>query len=143
MYCVQWTFPVLLITKHVNPILMRTYIIFIVLYLIGCLLEQKPYTVCFLAFWLLSFSLLSVVKERRGTVCSEDYNCDTITCDYGWIHDHGIRFHRLIVIDFWYYNDNMLLQWEDWVVHGVVSSFILAQCRPPLFHCKYINNDNL
>ncbi|XP_043469709.1 bladder cancer-associated protein [Leptopilina heterotoma] len=46
MYCIQWLIPVLLIPKPVNPALLQTHVMFMVLYLIGFFLEQKPCTMC-------------------------------------------------------------------------------------------------
>lgn len=50
MYCLQWLIPVLLIPKPVNPALVNTHVMFMVLYLIGFFLERKPCTVCSVVF---------------------------------------------------------------------------------------------
>ncbi|XP_011565139.1 bladder cancer-associated protein [Plutella xylostella] len=50
MYCLQWLIPVLLIPKPVNPALVNTQVMFMVLYLIGFFLERKPCTVCSFVF---------------------------------------------------------------------------------------------
>lgn len=50
MYCLQWLIPVLLIPKPLNPALVQTHVMFMVLYLIGFFLERKPCTLCSLVF---------------------------------------------------------------------------------------------
>ncbi|XP_024947637.1 bladder cancer-associated protein-like [Cephus cinctus] len=50
MYCLQWLIPVLLIPKPVNPALLQTHVMFMVLYLIGFFLERKPCTICSIVF---------------------------------------------------------------------------------------------
>ncbi|XP_065162617.1 bladder cancer-associated protein [Atheta coriaria] len=50
MYCLQWLIPVLLIPKPINPAMVHTHVMFMVLYLIGFFLERKPCTICSLVF---------------------------------------------------------------------------------------------
>ncbi|XP_044011303.1 bladder cancer-associated protein [Aphidius gifuensis] len=50
MYCLQLLIPVLLIPKPVNPALIQTHVMFMVLYLIGFFLERKPCIICSMVF---------------------------------------------------------------------------------------------
>ncbi|KAL0271562.1 UNVERIFIED_CONTAM: hypothetical protein PYX00_008618 [Menopon gallinae] len=50
MYCLQWLIPVLLIPRPVNPALVQTHVMFMLLYLLGFFLERKPCTICSVVF---------------------------------------------------------------------------------------------
>ncbi|XP_014218809.1 bladder cancer-associated protein [Nasonia vitripennis] len=80
MYCVQWLIPVLLIPKPVNPALLQTHVMFMVLYLIGFFLERKPCTVCSLVFLATVFL---ICYSGIGNCLFWSNNCDTVRCDNG------------------------------------------------------------
>lgn len=81
MYCLQWLIPVLLIPKPVNPALIHTHVMFMVLYLIGFFLERKPCTICSLVFLAAVFL---ICYSGVGNCLLWGSNCDTIRCDNGW-----------------------------------------------------------
>ncbi|OXU22390.1 hypothetical protein TSAR_005082 [Trichomalopsis sarcophagae] len=76
MYCVQWLIPVLLIPKPVNPALLQTHVMFMVLYLIGFFLERKPCTVCSLVFLATVFL---ICYSGIGNCLFWSNNCDTFS----------------------------------------------------------------
>ncbi|CAL7942976.1 unnamed protein product [Xylocopa violacea] len=78
MYCLQWLIPVLLIPKPVNPALLQTHVMFMVLYLIGFFLERKPCTVCSLVFLVAVFL---ICYSGIGNCLLWSTNCDTVRCD--------------------------------------------------------------
>jgi hypothetical protein len=50
MYCLQWLIPVLLLPKPVNPAFLYNHAMFVVLYLVGFVLERRPCAICSLVF---------------------------------------------------------------------------------------------
>ncbi|PSN40208.1 Bladder cancer-associated protein A [Blattella germanica] len=74
MYCLQWLIPVLLIPKPVNPALLHTHVMFMVLYLIGFFLERKPCTICSLVFLAAVFL---ICYSGAGNCLLWSSNCDT------------------------------------------------------------------
>jgi len=81
MYCLQWLIPVLLIPKPVNPALLHTHVMFMVLYLIGFFLERKPCTICSLVFLAAVFL---ICYSGGGNCLLWSSNCDTVRCENGW-----------------------------------------------------------
>ena len=81
MYCLQWLIPVLLIPKPVNPALLHTHVMFMVLYLIGFFLERKPCTICSLVFLAAVFL---ICYSGVGNCLLWSSNCDTVRCENGW-----------------------------------------------------------
>ncbi|XP_078038358.1 BLCAP apoptosis inducing factor bc10 [Augochlora pura] len=78
MYCLQWLIPLLLIPKPVNPTLLQTHAMFVMLYLIGFFLERKPCTICSLAFFA---AVLLICYGGIGNCPLWSTNCDTVRCD--------------------------------------------------------------
>jgi len=50
MYCLQWLIPVLLLPKPVNPAFLYNHAMFVILYLLGFVLERRPCAICSLVF---------------------------------------------------------------------------------------------
>lgn len=50
MYCLQWLIPVLLLPKPINPAFLYNHAMFVVLYLVGFVLERRPCAICSLVF---------------------------------------------------------------------------------------------
>jgi len=50
MYCLQWLIPVLLLPKPVNPAFLYNHAMFVILYLVGFVLERRPCAICSLVF---------------------------------------------------------------------------------------------
>jgi len=74
MYCLQWLIPVLLIPKPLPLGLIHNHVVFLLVYLAGFFLEQKPCTVCSLVF----FATVVVL-------CYSGFgNCLFWTCQDGW-----------------------------------------------------------
>ncbi|KAH9516756.1 BLCAP apoptosis inducing factor bc10 [Dermatophagoides farinae] len=63
MYCLQWLIPVLLIPKPTNSFHLQNHIMFIILYMISCLLERKTCMICLLLFAIMAFILCSPTIE--------------------------------------------------------------------------------
>ncbi|XP_073968949.1 BLCAP apoptosis inducing factor bc10 [Rhodnius prolixus] len=78
MYCLQWLIPVLLIPKPVNPTLLQTHVMFMVLYLTGFFIERRPCTICSLVF--LSAVFL-ICYSGLGSCIFWSNNCDNVRCD--------------------------------------------------------------
>lgn len=85
MYCLQWLIPVLLIPKPTNATLLQNHVMFVVLYLVGYVLERKPCTICSLVFatavFLLCFSgfgncIFSMIVSNCGSDDSLNAKCN-------------------------------------------------------------------
>ncbi|CAG2165083.1 unnamed protein product [Oppiella nova] len=89
MYCLQWLIPVLLIPKPMNATLVQNQVMFVVLYLIGYVLERKPCTICSLVFAVAVFMLcmsgvgnciFSFIPFMQ-TNCHNNYSQTTTQCN--------------------------------------------------------------
>ncbi|XP_014298557.1 bladder cancer-associated protein [Microplitis demolitor] len=77
MYCLQWLIPVLLIPKPVNPALLPTHVMFMVLYLIGFFLERRPCIICSLVFFI---AVSLICYSGVGNCLFWSNTCDLIKC---------------------------------------------------------------
>ena len=76
MYCLQWLIPVLLIPKPLNPALLHSHALFIVLYLTSFFLERRPCTICTLVFLAALFLICySCVGNCTLGICDMDESC--------------------------------------------------------------------
>uniref|UniRef100_R4G2S6 Bladder cancer-associated protein n=1 Tax=Rhodnius prolixus TaxID=13249 RepID=R4G2S6_RHOPR len=66
--------------KPVNPTLLQTHVMFMVLYLAGFFMERRPCAVCSLVF--LSAVFL-VCYSGLGSCIFWSNNCDNVRCDDG------------------------------------------------------------
>nr|XP_018899057.1 PREDICTED: bladder cancer-associated protein [Bemisia tabaci] len=80
MYCLQWLIPVLLIPKPVNPEMLQTHVMFMVLHLAGFFLERKPCTICSLLFLVTVFV---ICYSGIGNCIFWNDSCQGISCESG------------------------------------------------------------
>lgn len=78
MYCLQWLIPVLLLPKPLNPPMLQTHAVFMMLYLAGFFLERKPCTICSIVFLVAAIMLC---YSGLGSCIFWSINCDSMSCD--------------------------------------------------------------
>ena len=78
MYCLQWMIPVLLIPKPVNPALLHTHVMFMILYITGFFLERKPCTMCSVVFLAAVFL---ICYSGWGNCLFWNNDCDSVRCE--------------------------------------------------------------
>ncbi|XKL63297.1 hypothetical protein PGB90_005661 [Kerria lacca] len=78
MYCLQFLIPVLLLPKPLNPPMLQTHAVIMVLYLAGFFLERKPCTICSIVF--LAAAIL-LCYSGIGNCIFWNNNCDSASCE--------------------------------------------------------------
>ncbi|XP_026279271.1 bladder cancer-associated protein [Frankliniella occidentalis] len=80
MYCLQWLIPVLLIPKPLNPALLNTHVMFMLLYMVSFFLERKPCSICSLIF---VAAVFLICYSGFGNCILWNNICDVNRCENG------------------------------------------------------------
>lgn len=82
MYCLQWLIPVLLIPKPLNPALLNTHVMFMLLYMVSFFLERKPCSICSVIF---VAAVFLICYSGFGNCILWNNMCDANRCENGWV----------------------------------------------------------